>query len=73
MSKKLKSLTKRLAQGGVSIGAVIAGSAHAALPEAVTTSITTAQTDLVALYAALTAAGVIIWVGRLIYRKFTVR
>lgn len=49
------------------------GSAHAALPEAVTTSITTAQTDLVALYAALTAAGVIIWVGRLIYRKFTVR
>lgn len=48
-------------------------SAHAALGADVTAAITTAQTDLLALYAALTAAGVLIWVGRLIYRKFTVR
>lgn len=49
------------------------GSANAALDTAVTAAITTAQTDLLALYAALTTAGVAIWIGRLIYRKFTVK
>lgn len=52
---------------------VAMGSAHAALPEGVTTAITTAQTDLLALFSALTAAGVAIWVGRVIYNKFKVR
>lgn len=47
--------------------------AHAALDEAVTTAITTAKTDLLALLAALTTAGVAIWVGRLIYNKFRVK
>lgn len=49
------------------------GSANAALDTAVTAAITTAQTDLLALYAALTTAGVAIWIGRLIYRKFSVK
>jgi len=49
------------------------GAAMAAVPEAVTTAITGAQTDLLALLAALTTAGVAIWVGRLIYNKFKVR
>ena len=45
----------------------------AALPEAVTTAITTTQTDVLALLAALTVAGAAIWVGRIIYRYFTVK
>jgi hypothetical protein len=49
------------------------GSAHAALATEVTTAITSAQTDLLALMGALTTAGVAIWVGRLIYNKFRVR
>jgi len=49
------------------------GAAHAALPEGVTTAITGAQTDLLALFGALTAAGVAIWVGRVIYNKFKVK
>jgi hypothetical protein len=53
--------------------ASFAAASHAALDSAVTTAITTAQTDLLALLAALTTAGVAIWVGRLIYRKFTVK
>jgi hypothetical protein len=47
--------------------------AHAALDAAVTTAITTAQTDLLALFSALTAAGVVIWVGKMIYSKFRVK
>ncbi len=50
-----------------------AAASHAALDSAVTTAITTAQTDMLALLSALTTAGVAIWVGRLIYRKFAVR
>lgn len=49
------------------------GMANAALDSAVTAAITSAQTDLLALFSALTAAGVAIWVGRLIYRKFAVK
>jgi hypothetical protein len=51
----------------------VAGASHAALDSAVTTAITTAQTDLIALFAALTTAGVAIWIGRVIYRKFAVK
>ena len=47
--------------------------AHAALDAAVTTAITTAQTDLLALLSALTAAGVVVWVARLIYARFRVK
>ena len=53
--------------------ASMAAASHAALDTAVTTAITTAQTDILSLLTALTGAGVAIWVGRLIYRKFTVR
>ncbi len=53
--------------------AVLASQAHAALPSEVTTAITNAQTDLIALFAALTAAGVAIWLARVIYRKFSVK
>jgi len=57
----------------VTLGGMSAQSAHAALDAAVTTAITTAQTDVLALLTALTAAGVAIWVGRIIYNKFRVR
>lgn len=54
-------------------GMSVQQAAHAALDAAVTTSISTAQTDLVALYTALTGAGVVIWVARIISRRFSVR
>jgi len=54
-------------------GLTVAGASHAALDAAVTTAVTTAQADLLALYSALTAAGVVIWVARMIYRHFKVR
>lgn len=63
-------MKKYLVASGV-LGSV--GAAHAELSSAVTSAITTAQTDLLALYGALTAAGVAIWIGRVIYRKFVVR
>lgn len=47
--------------------------AHAALDVAVTGAITSAQTDLLALYSALTTAGVAIWLGYIIYKKFKVK
>ena len=49
------------------------GSALAALPADVTTAIDAAETDLLALYAALTVVGATIWVARLIYRHFRPR
>lgn len=58
----------------VGSGLLAAGaSSFAALPVAVTTAIGDAQTDLIALFAALTAAGVAIWVGKLIYARFSVK
>ncbi len=53
--------------------AVLASQAHAALPEAVTAGITTASGDLVALFGALTTAGIAVFVARVIYNKFKVR
>lgn len=47
--------------------------AHAALDAAISTAITGAQTDLLSLMGALTAAGVAIWVGRVIYNHFRVK
>lgn len=47
--------------------------AHAALDASISTAITGAQTDLLALLGALTAAGVAIWVGRVIYNHFRVK
>lgn len=49
------------------------GSAHAALPAGVETAIEGVQTDLLALLAALTTAGIAIWVGTVIYRRFKVK
>lgn len=66
----------KLVKVGAGIGAatlLATQQAHAALAEGVTDGITAAQTDLVALYTALTAAGVVIFVARIVYRKFTVR
>jgi hypothetical protein len=70
MFNKLKSYAVVAASAGSFLAA---GSAHAALPTEVTAAITAAQTDLLALFAALTVAGAAIWVGRLIYRKFSIR
>lgn len=69
MSKKLGS---RLALVPAFVAAT-GGVAHAALDVAVTTGITTAQTDLLALLAALTTAGIAVFVGRVIYRYFKLR
>ncbi|TXH90781.1 MAG: hypothetical protein E6Q78_03080 [Rhodoferax sp.] len=63
---------KKIAAFGASV-ALLGSQAHAALSTDVTTAITAAQTDLLALMGALTTAGVAIWVGRLIYNKFRVR
>ena len=68
----VKKLVSRLAL----VPAVVmagAGSAHAALDAAVSTGITTAQTDLLALLSALTSAGIAVFVGRVIYRYFKLR
>jgi hypothetical protein len=58
---------------GSGLVAGVMGSAHAALDASVTTAITNAQTDMLALFAALTTAGAAIWVARLIYKRFSVR
>jgi len=52
---------------------LLAQQAYAAVPEAVTDGIDTATTDMTTVYTALTSAGVVIWVGRLIYNRFRVR
>lgn len=70
--KQARKYGPRIVVAGGATGGIV-GSVHAALSTEVTTAVTTAQNDLLALYAALTAAGVAIWVGRLIYRKFVVR
>lgn len=60
--------------GGVGSALALVGSgANAALATAVTDAITTTQTDVLALLAALTVAGAAIWVGRMIYSYFKVR
>lgn len=53
--------------------ALVPNLAHAALDAAVTTAVTDAKTDLLTLISALTVAGVAIWVGSLIYRRFKVK
>lgn len=55
-----KTLFRRLAVVQAAALAA-AGSAHAALPEAVSTAITTYQTDAVAAIGLVMAAGVTIW------------
>lgn len=79
LARKAKSLANRQAHLKA-LGATVAVSAmmvphmaHAALDEAVTTGITAAKTDLIAVYAALTTAGVAVFVGRVIYRLFKLR
>ncbi len=49
------------------------GQAHAALPTEVTTAITGAQTDMLALYTALTTAGAALFIAGLIYRRFKLK
>lgn len=60
----------RAVSGGLLMVSV---AAHAALPADVTTAITTAETDIVALITALTSAGVVVWVASVIYGRFRVR
>lgn len=67
--QKLKLLAATAATGAM----MAPHMAHAALDEAVTTGITAAKTDLLAVYAALTAAGVAVFVARVIYRLFFLR
>jgi hypothetical protein len=67
-------MNKFVKLGAVGSALVLAGeAANAALASAVTEAITTTQTDVLALLAALTVAGAAIWVGRMIYSYFKVR
>lgn len=50
----------------------LVGVAHAALPEEVTTGLTTAGADLVTLFGAMTAAGILVFVARAIYKRFRI-
>lgn len=59
--------------GAASALSLVALPSFAALPTSVTDAITTTQTDLLALLAALTVAGAAIWVGRMIYNYFRVK
>lgn len=67
-----RKLGRVLAVVGLGFGAAVP-MAHAALPEGVTTAITTAQGDLVSLLTALTSAGLVVFVARVIYRYFKLR
>lgn len=67
------NLKKGLSAAGVFSAIVASIPAHAALPEGVTTAITTAQGDLVSLLTALTSAGLVVFVARVIYRYFKLR
>ena len=67
---KISSSARRAVVLALMAGGMSLQQAHAALDAAVTTAITTAQTDLLALLSALTAAGVVVWVARLIYARF---
>jgi len=69
----MKNITRVLLAPMALAAVALSSSVQAAVPESVTAAITTAQTDLLSLLAALTAAGVAIWVGRVIYNKFKVR
>lgn len=57
----------------VTLGLITMQQAHAALDAAVTTGITDAKTDILALLSALTAAGIGVFVARVIYRYFKLR
>lgn len=63
---------KKIVYGAGSAALLMASQAHAALPEAVSTGITTAGADLVLLFGALTAAGITVFVARAIYKRFRV-
>lgn len=64
---------KQAMKYGAGLALVAAGSAHAALPTAVSDAVTAAETDLSALYVLLIGAGATLWVLRIISRKFGVR
>lgn len=77
------ALVASVAQAGVALkaafvaavtGSMLLGSnvAHAALATGITDAIDDAQADMLSLLTALTLAGVAIWVGMVIYRKFKV-
>lgn len=67
-------MNKKYLALAISSPALFVGSmAHAALDEAVTDGITAAQTDLVELYTTLMGAGIVIFVARVLYRKFFIR
>ncbi len=67
-----KSLALRLLAIPSAVAASM-GTAMAALPTEVTTAITNAQTDMTALYSALTTAGAALFVAGLIYRRFKLK
>lgn len=70
---KLSPKLAALVALAVGLGAGVTTTAQAALPAAITTAISGAETDMAALYTALIGVGAAIWVLRIIYRKFAVR
>lgn len=59
--------------GAVTLAALSTGAAFAEVPAEVTAAIASAKTDLLSLLAGLTAAGVAIWVGSVLYNRFRVK
>lgn len=55
------------------VAALFTGAAMAEVPAEVTAAIASAKTDLLSLLAGLTAAGVAIWVGSVLYNRFRVK
>lgn len=55
------------------VAALSTGAAMAEVPAEVTAAIASAKTDLLSLLAGLTAAGVAIWVGSVLYNRFRVK
>lgn len=70
----LQSFNPKMAAAALAAVALsVSTAAHAELDAAVSAGITAAQTDLVELYSLLTAAGVVVFVAALVYRKFKLR
>lgn len=55
------------------VAALSTGAAMAEVPAEVTAAIASAKTDVLTMLGGLTAAGVAIWVGTVLYNRFRVK
>jgi len=68
MFSKLSNATRNALAGAAALGATVA--AHATSGSDAVTAITAAQTDTMLVVGGLTAFGIAVWGGMVIYRKF---